>query len=107
MYSNGSWGYEPPNPVNDEAKVDGMIETLRAGGSLPPIVVCGEKAWTGSHRLAAYKAEEIYVEDSMIIELDLDEESKILREMGDDWDSYDDFVDAGISLGILPEDTSY
>lgn len=48
--------YQPPHEVRDQAKLDGMIEVLRCGGALPDVLVCGEIALTGSHRLAAYEA---------------------------------------------------
>lgn len=45
--------YDPPHGVRDINKLNGMIEHLRNGGSLPPVIVDGEQAITGSHRLAA------------------------------------------------------
>ena len=56
-----------PHEVTDQGKVLAMVETLRSGQQLPPIVVWddshgagantgGEPALTGSHRLAAYRA---------------------------------------------------
>lgn len=48
--------YNAPHEVRDEAKLAAMVETLRAGGSLPPVVVepNGVRALCGSHRLAAW-----------------------------------------------------
>jgi len=52
-----SW-YRPPHEVRDTEKLDAMIASLEAGGSLPPVVVIenGYAALTGSHRLAAWEA---------------------------------------------------
>lgn len=51
--------FNPPHEVRDEAKLQSMIATLQNGGKLPPVVVCGDDAFTGSHRLAAWEACEI------------------------------------------------
>lgn len=57
-----AYTYEAPHGVRDKAKLADMIETLENGGSLPPVVVCGETAYTGSHRLAAWAACDIDAE---------------------------------------------
>lgn len=46
--------YNPPHQITDAAKLEAMIETIRTGGELPPVVVNGYTALTGSHRCAAY-----------------------------------------------------
>ena len=46
--------YEAPHEVRDEALLESMIQTLRNGGELPAIVVTGDTALTGSHRIAAW-----------------------------------------------------
>lgn len=46
--------YNPPHAVMDETKLQSMIATLNSGGTLPPVIVLGEYAFTGSHRLAAW-----------------------------------------------------
>ncbi len=46
--------FEPPHEVKDAAKFQQMVETLENGGKLPPVVVCGQDAFTGSHRIAAW-----------------------------------------------------
>lgn len=48
--------YQAPHEVRDTEKLKHMIETLNNGGKLPAVVVIGEFALTGSHRLAAWKA---------------------------------------------------
>ena len=51
-----SYTYFAPHAARDKGKLNGMIETLKSGGELPPVVVCGDIAYTGSHRLAAWLA---------------------------------------------------
>ena len=46
--------YNPPHPARLHAYLDKMVVTILSGRDLPPIVVCGEVAITGSHRIAAY-----------------------------------------------------
>lgn len=47
---------QAPHDVRDTAKLAAMVEVLRTGGSLPPVVVepNGVRALTGSHRIAAW-----------------------------------------------------
>ena len=47
--------YNPPHPPTDKAKTLAMVEAIRQGQSLPPIVINGDNALTGSHRIAAYE----------------------------------------------------
>jgi hypothetical protein len=47
--------YRAPHQPNDKDKLQAMMETLKSGKHLPPIVVCGEQAFCGSHRIAAYE----------------------------------------------------
>lgn len=47
--------YNPPHEPTDDTKVVRMVEAIRRGGRLPPIVVNGENALTGSHRIEAYR----------------------------------------------------
>lgn len=48
--------YNPPHKAHDDAKLASMMAMLRQGIDLPPIVVNGETALSGSHRIAAYQA---------------------------------------------------
>lgn len=45
--------YNPPHAATDREKLNGMIEALRLGRPLPPIVVVGQQAISGSHRIEA------------------------------------------------------
>jgi hypothetical protein len=49
-------GYFPPHETMDQEKLQKMIKHLESGGELPPVVVAGEYAFTGSHRLRAWEA---------------------------------------------------
>jgi len=62
--------FQAPHEVRDEAKFANMVEILKSGGSLPPVVACGEIAFTGSHRLAAWAACDIDAEAVMIEDAD-------------------------------------
>lgn len=44
----------PPHAVYDHAKMAALVESFRLGHSVPPVVVCGLQALTGSHRIAAF-----------------------------------------------------
>lgn len=46
--------YNAPHGVRDQSKLKRMIATLMAGGELPPVLVYGDDAYSGSHRLAAW-----------------------------------------------------
>mgnify|MGYP006402691411 CR=1 FL=1 len=48
--------YHPPHRWIDADKVSRLVATMLEHGmqAIPPIVVCGEIALTGSHRIAAY-----------------------------------------------------
>lgn len=67
--------YNPPHEVKDKAKLQSMITSLKNGDQLPPVVVYGNDAYTGSHRMAAWDACEM---DAQIVEL-TDEEFILAR----------------------------
>jgi hypothetical protein len=46
--------YHPPHDAQDEAKLAALMAVLQRGEDLPPIVVHGITAFTGSHRHEAY-----------------------------------------------------
>ena len=79
-------GYEPPHEVRDTAKLAAMIATLEAGGELPAILVTGETALCGSHRLAAWEACEL---PAQVVELDDDDYCAAMEHLGLD-PVYDD-----------------
>lgn len=90
----------PPHEVRERNKLAGMIRSLRKGESLPPVLVCGEIALSGSHRLVAWekmgmKPDYVEISDS--------EYCEIMVELGYDpiYDSindYEDFLNMAIHL---------
>ena len=98
-------GYRPPQVDIDEACLAQMIEHLRGGHSLPPIIVCGEIAFSGSHRLEAWHSEDI---EPPTVEISDSDYCDAMRTLGldpvyDQLNNYDDFCDAlranGVELG--------
>ena len=50
--------YQAPQRESETPRILArMIESLRNGKSLPPILVCGGTAFSGSHRLEAWISE--------------------------------------------------
>lgn len=47
--------FNPPHEVRDYDKLDSMTDVIESGGRLPPIVVYENQAYTGSHRIAAWR----------------------------------------------------
>jgi len=45
--------YNAPHESRDEEKVASLVEAMRTGQSIPPIVVNGDTAICGSHRIEA------------------------------------------------------
>lgn len=89
--------YEAPHEVRDAAKLQSMIDTLNAGGQLPPVVVCGSRAFTGSHRLEAWDVCGVQAET---IEISGEDYKAALAKMGMDWetDEVRDYTDFCIAL---------
>jgi hypothetical protein len=94
--------YQPPHEVRDQDKLDAMIEILKNGGELPPVLVCGDRAYSGSHRLAAWanmgmEADAVEMSDEeyceVMTELDLDP-------MYDDVTYFEEFLDVARELGF-------
>ena len=50
---------DPPHEVKWQNKHDEMVEIIKSGGKLPPVLVADKgdyyQAYSGSHRIAAYK----------------------------------------------------
>lgn len=43
-----------PHAANDRSKLAGMLKALRRGEALPPVLMHGEQAYSGSHRIEAW-----------------------------------------------------
>jgi hypothetical protein len=47
--------YNPLHAPTDTAKLDALVEAIRTNQTITPVVVCGEQAITGSHRVRAFE----------------------------------------------------
>jgi hypothetical protein len=96
--------FTPPHEARDFEKLNGMIKTIIDGNDLPPVVVLGDTAFTGSHRIAAYitvddMAEngdvDIYIHEIPHVEISDDDYCNAMIDMGyepgDDICDYSDF----------------
>ena len=73
--------YQPPHEVRDQGKLNALVEILKNGGELPPVLVCGDRAYSGSHRLAAWELMD--VEPSVVEEAtDLEEFLNVAQSLG-------------------------
>jgi len=93
---------EPPHQPRDRAKLASMVKSLRANKMLPAILVYGEQAYSGSHRLAAWSMMDI---EPDYVEINDDEYTKIMGSVNMDpiYDSvydYDQFLQGAKSLGL-------
>ena len=94
--------YVPPHRITDVVKFNSMIETLENGRSLPPIIVCGDIAFSGTHRLAAWKAKGMQPD---VIEITDEDVTSAKQFLGIDRlcvGQFNDLIDALIELGIIP-----
>jgi len=95
--------YQAPHEVRDNKKLENMIESLKAGKSLPAVIVCGEVAFSGSHRLAAYDALDL---EADVFEIEDEDIQAAMEHMGldpmyDQINRFDDFVDSLYALNII------
>ena len=91
--------YEPRHDVTDSKKLQRLIDALERGERLPPVVVQGEIALTGVHRLAAYKALNMAPD---VVEVSDDEYRAALIELGLDEDAtVDEIWDLDLFLETL------
>ena len=71
--------FNPPHEVRDNEKFANMVKAIEQGQDLPPIVVLGDEALTGSHRLAAWKYCE---EEPETIEIEDEDYCKAMEYLG-------------------------
>jgi len=88
--------YLPPHKVTDPEKLQNMIDTLKSVGKLPAVVVFGDQAFSGSHRIAAWDACDLPHD---AVEISDEDYIAALDRMGLDWErddvkDYTDFCDA-------------
>jgi len=79
--------YRAPHETRDSEKLESMIATLRAGKQLPPVVVIGDVAITGSHRLAAWAA--LDMEPNVVELSEGDYIAAMDAHFGPDWQDYE------------------
>lgn len=86
-------GYDLRHSVVDEAKLESLTAAmLEAGGwpsSIPPVLVLGEQAITGVHRLSAAEATEI-ITPSDVPALNLEDEIEVDEDLAADILRWDD-----------------
>jgi uncharacterized ParB-like nuclease family protein len=94
--------YQPPHEVRDQEKLEAMIEILKNGGELPPVLVCGDRAYSGSHRLAAWESMGM---EAVVVEMSDEEYCEVMTELGldpmyDDATDLEDFLNVARELGF-------
>ena len=47
--------YTPPHDATDGPKIDALVESYRTGQEVTPVLVYGDRALTGSHRIEAHR----------------------------------------------------
>ena len=91
--------YRPPHEVRDQAKLNVLVEILKNSGELPPVLVCGDRAYSGSHRLAAW---EIMGAEPSVVEIDDAEYCEVMTALDLD-PMYDDAIDLEEFLNVARE----
>ncbi len=95
----------PPHEVNDKSKLESMISFLKSGNKLPAILAHNGQAYSGSHRIEAYKILDLEIE---IIEMTDDEFYEVCNELSidpiyDEITDFEYFFDEAKSLGFAGE----
>lgn len=82
--------YDPPHEVREQDKLESMIALLERGESLPPVLVHGVDAYSGSHRLAAWREMEM---EPDVIEMTDEQYNATIEAYGSERVSeYEDFL---------------
>ena len=82
-YKHGALGYELPHDITSYQKLNAMIAHLENGKDLPPILVIGDTALSGSHRLVAWAVCEMKPD---VIEVENEEYDAAVEHVGNDHD---------------------
>lgn len=98
--------YQAPHEPRDQEKLKRMMGILKSGKSLPPIIVCGEIAFSGSHRLAAYEAMGYEMSQVPVISISENDIESAMRHIGldpmyDAIDNYNEFEETLVELNII------
>ena len=91
--------YQPPHEVRDQAKLNALVEILKNGGELPPVLVCGDRAYSGSHRLAAWEMMDV---EPSVVEIDDAEYCEVMTALDLD-PMYDEATDLEEFLNVARE----
>ena len=94
--------YQPPHEVRDQEKLNDLIEMLKNGGELPPVLVCGDRAYSGSHRLAAW---EVMGVEPSVVEMSDEEYCQVMEAldldpMYDEATDLEEFLTVAQALGF-------
>lgn len=94
--------YQPPHEVRDQVKLNAMVEILKNSGELPPVLVCGDRAYSGSHRLAAW---EMMGMEADVVEMSDEEYCEVmtaldLDPMYDEATDLEEFLNVARQLGF-------
>jgi len=92
----------PPHRAFDINKLKGMIKTLKSGKDLPPVLIQGDQAYSGSHRLSAWKEMGMEPNYKEITDKDY---IKIMKSMNldpvyDTVNDFEPFLEKAMSLGL-------
>lgn len=94
--------YQPPHEVRDQEKLNALVEILKNGGELPPVLVCGDRAYSGSHRLAAWELMDV---EPSVVEMDDAEYCEVMEAldldpMYDEATDLEEFLNVAHQLGF-------
>ena len=88
--------YQPPHEVRDQEKLNALVGILKNGGELPPVLACGDRAYSGSHRLAAWGLMDV---EPSVVEMDDAEYCEVMESLGLD-PMYDEATDLEEFLNV-------
>ena len=88
--------YQPPHEVRDQEKLNALVGILKNGGELPPVLVCGDRAYSGSHRLADWGLMDV---EPSVVEMDDAEYCEVMESLGLD-PMYDEATDLEEFLNV-------
>lgn len=94
--------YQPPHEVRDQGKLNALVEIMKNGGELPPVLVCGDRAYSGSHRLAAWELMDV---EPSVVEMGDAEYCEVMKAleldpMYDEATDLEEFLNVAQSLGF-------
>ena len=82
--------YQAPHEADNKEKLNSMIKSLENGNELPAIIVIGEIALNGSHRLSAWSAMEI---EPSVVEISSDDYTATCESLFGDVVTIDEIYD--------------